>query len=100
MGAGADGCLCLSTAERISRTCSAWSDGASASMEWHEAPCVRRRAGHRYTGNRVCVLWMARLRDAFGDVQIPRAMLSGYVVVAYPRSVKEVIQPQVPLRLP
>src|SRR5882762_6400786 len=45
-----------------------------------------------YEGNRVCVLWMARLRDAF-----PPTCLRGR---GYSRSVKEVIQPQVPLRLP
>src|SRR5258708_1447464 len=39
--------------------------------------------------NRVCMLWMARLRDAF---PVSRD--------SYSRSVKEVIQPQVPLRLP
>src|SRR4051812_43452287 len=57
------------------------------------APRARRAAGRWfYEGNRVCVLWMARLRDAFPTRRLP--------VGGYSRSVKEVIQPQVPLRLP
>ena len=57
------------------------------------APRLDEPRGVRvYEGNRVCVLWMARLRDAF-----PHPCLRG---ASYSRSVKEVIQPQVPLRLP
>jgi hypothetical protein len=64
----------------------------------HDAPACRIACRGIYEGNRVCVLWMARLRDAFrqgGSFALTRSGRS-----SYSRSVKEVIQPQVPLRLP
>ena len=64
---------------------------AKARRECRTRRGSRSHGAFGYMSNRVCVLWMARLRDAFPV---------GWCVDGYSRSVKEVIQPQVPLRLP